>query len=135
MDTLNLSNNPVYRFWGNSPTNLWAISSGNWDKSISHFDGEKWSSYGVSGLFVPSSIFGFSNNNIFIGSENGQIWRFDGSRWNPFVQILKNERNDIIITNIWGEYENDFYAFGAYPDENSSFNNSVIAHFNNGTGL
>jgi hypothetical protein len=131
VDTLNTPFNIYYRMWGSSLTDVWCVSPGDWDKSIAHFDGEGWSIYGISGLNVPSSIYGFSNSNIFIGAQNGQIWRFDGNNWILFAELTKDGHNDIGINNIWGEFPNNFYAFGAYPDSNGAFNNSVIAHFQN----
>ena len=47
--------------WGSSPTDIWRTSDGSWDKSISHFDGEQWSSYGVQND-IPWAIYGFSYN-------------------------------------------------------------------------
>ena len=40
VDTLNCPADPMFRMWGSSPTDIWTTSYGNWDKSISHFDGE-----------------------------------------------------------------------------------------------
>ena len=39
VDTLNTPDNTYSRMWGISPTNIWLISPGGWDKSIAHFDG------------------------------------------------------------------------------------------------
>jgi hypothetical protein len=127
VDTLDGLNSPRYRMWGSSPSDVWTISHSAWEVSISHFDGGVWTSYGVTGLINPFSIYGFSNNNIFIGAENGQIWKYDGSNWELFAGLTKNGHNDIVFDNIWGESSNNFYAFGAYPDENGYANNSVIA--------
>jgi len=127
VDTIPVANSVMKDMWGSSPSDVWAISHSAWEVSISHFDGGVWTSYGVTGLINPFSIYGFSNNNIFIGAENGQIWKFDGSNWKLFAELTKNGHNDIVFDNIWGESSNSFYAFGAYPDENGYANNSVIA--------
>jgi hypothetical protein len=131
VDTLNYPYNTLYRIWGSSPNDVWATSVGDWDKSISHFEDEMWLSYGVPGIIVPSAIFGFSRTNVFIGAENGKIWRFDGSSWNTFAELTKDGRNDIVFDNMWGESPNDFFAFGAYADSNGLPNNSVIANYKN----
>jgi hypothetical protein len=130
VDTLDYNN--YLRIWASSPTNVWCTSPGYWDKSIAHFNGEMWSSYGVTGMNTPHSIFGFSDNNIYIGTAGGGIWRFEGSSWKLFAELTKDGHNDVVFDNIWGESSNDFFAFGAYPDENGYANNSVIAHFYNG---
>lgn len=131
VDTLNTPFNVYYRMWGSSPSDVWAVSPGDWDKSISHYDGEKWYSYGIPGLFVPKSIYGFSDKNIFIGAQNGQIWRFNGSNWNLFAELTKDGHSDIVLDNIWGESSEDFFAIGAYHDDNGLPNNSVIANYKN----
>lgn len=131
VDTLNNLFNPRYRMWGSSPVNLWATSSGDWDNSISHFDGEKWSSYGVPGIIVPNGVFGFSSNNVFIGAENGKIWKFNGSYWGLFAELTMDGVDYFNFENIWGESQDNFYAVGNGPDENLYANHSVITHYNN----
>lgn len=135
VDTLDGLNSPRFRMWGSSPADIWAITHSAWEVSISHFNGSVWTSHGVTGLINPFSIYGFSNNNIFIGAENGQIWKFDGSNWKLFAELTKNGHSDIVFDNIWGEYSNSFYAFGAYPDENGYATNSVIAQYHGGNWL
>lgn len=78
VDTLDGLNSPRYRMWGSSPTDVWATTTSNWDVSISHFDGSSWTSYGVPGIIQPNAVYGFSNNYVYIGDENGKIWKFDG---------------------------------------------------------
>ena len=133
IDTLDGINNPRYRMWGSSPTDIWATTESNWENSISHFDGEKWSSYGISGLATPFTIYGFSNTEVYIGEAvSGRIWKFDGNNWNQFAQLTKDGYNNIWIENIWGQSPSNFYAFGAYPDSNGLANGSVISHYSNG---
>lgn len=133
VDTLdNNSYSPGSRMWGNSPTNIYATSYGDWSYSISHFDGQKWSSYGISGLTRISSVYGFSNTNVFVGAGNGSIWKFDGNNWKSFASLTKDGNNRIVFDNIWGESASDFYALGAYVDETGYANNAVIAHYYKG---
>lgn len=131
VDTLDGLNSPRYRLWGSSPSDVWAITHSAWEVSISNYDGSGWTSHGVTGLINPFSIYGFSNNNIFVGAENGQIWKYDGISWVLFAELTKDGHSDIVFDNIWGDSNNNFYAFGAYPDENGYATNGVIAHFNN----
>ncbi|PIW70579.1 MAG: hypothetical protein COW08_01100 [Ignavibacteriales bacterium CG12_big_fil_rev_8_21_14_0_65_30_8] len=132
VDTLNYPFNTIYRIWGSSPIDVWSISSGGFlDKTIFHFDGNNWTTDGISRSISPSAIFGFSSSNVYIGGSNGRIWHFDGSNWKQIAELSKDENNQVGFDNMWGESPNDIYAFGAYPDSNSLFNNSVIAHFTN----
>ena len=118
VDTLKTPNDPLGKLWASSPSDIWRTSDGSWDQSISHFDGKIWSFYGVLGMITPFAIYGFSNNNVFIGNAgNGKIWRYDGNSWTQFAELTKDGHNDIYIENIWGESANDFYAVGAYPDK------------------
>jgi hypothetical protein len=124
---------PTYKIWGSSPTDLWTISSpGDFSRTIFHFDGNKWSTDGISRFFDPHSIYGFSRNEVYIGGLNGQILKFDGSNWNQIAELNKECTDYIGFENIWGESANDFYAVGSGPDNNGYFNISVIVHFING---
>ncbi len=131
VDTLNIPGTTYYRMWGSSPSNLWMISSSNWDKSIARYNGEKWSLYGEPGIVNPYSIYGFSSSNMYIGMERGQIWKYDGVNWNKSAELTKDGHIDIVFDNIWGESSNNLFAFGAYPDVNGLANNSVIANYKN----
>jgi hypothetical protein len=132
VDTLNGINNPRFRMWGSSPTDIWATTSSSFENSISHFDGSKWLSYGVNDLTNAHAIFGFANNNIFIGTgDRGRIWKYNGTNWTVFAELTKDGQTYLVFDNLWGESPNNFFALGAYPDE-YGFNNSVIAHYLNG---
>jgi hypothetical protein len=131
VDTLAGLNSPRYRMWGSSPSDVWATTTSNWDVSISHFDGSKWTSYGVPGIIQPNAVYGFSSNNIFLGDENGKIWWFDAGSWKLFAELRKEGTDFIMFENIWGKLPTDFFAVGNGPDENLYANISVIAHYIN----
>jgi len=131
VDTLDGLNSPRFRMWGSSPSDMWTITHSAWEVSISKFDGSEWASYGVPGLINPFSIYGFSNNNIFTGAENGKIWKFDGNGWNQFAELTKDGHSDIVFDNMWGESTDNFFAIGAYPDSAGLGNNRVIANYKN----
>ncbi len=130
VDTLDAPNNFYFRMWASSPSDIWLVSSSNWDKSVVHYDGESWSYYGVNGMF-PKSVYGFAENDIYVGSSGGGIWHYDGSTWTQIAKLTKDGHNNIVFDNMWGEASGDIYAFGAYPGE-YGYNNSVIAHFKDG---
>jgi hypothetical protein len=131
IDTLSYPLATLYRIWGSSPTDIWATSPGEWNKSITHYDGQIWSSYGVNGMNTPHSIYGFAPNNIYLCTFGGEIWKYDGSSWRLFAELTKDGHSDIAFSDIWGISPSNFYVFGAYPDNNGSYNNSVIAHNTN----
>ena len=132
VDTLPGLNNPRFRMWGNSPTDIWATTMSSWENSISHFNGTSWQSYGISDLTNAHAIFGFSGSEVFIGTgDRGRIWKFDGTNWNIFAELTKDGQTYLVFDNIWGQSKDNFFALGAYPDQ-YGFNNSVIAHYLNG---
>jgi len=132
IDTLDAPGNFYYGLWGSSPINVWTVTSSNWDKSIFHFNGDEWISNQVVGLFNLKGLHGFSSDNIFVGADNGSIWRFDGNNWKLFAKLQKEGTDYFLFQNIWGESQSDFYAFGSGPDKNHLANNSIIAHYTNG---
>ena len=129
IDTIDAPYNTYYRMWGSSPDDIWMVSNGDWDKSIAHFDGKKWKTFGIPKIF-PLAIYGFAENEIYISAYGGLIWRYDGASWTKFAELTKDGHNDIVLGNIWGGSPDDFYTLGAYPDEFGN-NNSVIFHYNN----
>ena len=124
--------NYMTRMWGNTASDVWAIGQpGDFSKTIYHYDGNSWSTDEIFRSIIPSSIFGFAKNDIFLGCANSKIWNYDGS-WKEIASLSKDGHTDIVFDNIWGESDNDLYAFGAYFDENGYANKSVIAHYSSG---
>jgi hypothetical protein len=130
VDTLIIPNSFVYRMWGNDLNNVWAIAgAGDFDKTIYHYDGKSWKTDGIHRSLDPSSIFGSSANNIWIGGGNGEFYHYDGTSWIYFSKLISDEGKFIVFENIWGNGPDDIYAIGAYSDNNLLNNNGVIAHF------
>jgi len=130
VDTIKLFN-PISRLWGSSPSDVWGIAELNGYEDFYHFDGNKWTTGKYIITYNPYSIFGFSNNNVFIGGNSGKIYHFNGSDWELTASLTKDGINNIVFDNIWGESSEDLFATGAYPDKQLLANNSVIAHFSN----
>ena len=132
VDTIDAPGDTYYRLWASSPTDVWATSPGDLSKSILHYNGYQWDTYGVIGMNTPHSIFGFAYNKVYIVAYGGEVWRFDGGNWIKFAQLTKDGHTNIAFNDIWGVSSNDFYVFGGYPDTSGAYNNSFIArHYNN----
>jgi len=129
VDTI-FSFNPLYRIWGSSPNDVWTITVGSWDEDVYHFDGRNWTTDGVFRIWSPHAIWGFSKNNIFIGSGGGKIWHYNGDDWQETAKLTKDGHSDIAFNNMWGESPNKLYAFGAYSDDDGLLNKSIIAYYN-----
>ncbi|MBU1095281.1 MAG: hypothetical protein KKB34_02270 [Bacteroidetes bacterium] len=130
VDTLNYPYNINTRIWGSSPSDVWAINSGYSDKTIFHYDGNEWSTDGIPRPISPRSIWGFSDENVWIGGSEGAIWHYSVYFWSENVVFRKDGNRQIVFDNMWGDAPNNLYAFGGYADEKGRPNNSVIAHYN-----
>ena len=121
----------IYRSWGSSPSDIWAVTvGGDLYHSFFHFNGNTWTTDGVFRLISPSSIWGFSKDDIYIGGGGGKIWHYNGKNWQEMIKLTKDGRSDIVFDNMWGASPKDIYATGAYADDRGYANNSVIAHYN-----
>jgi hypothetical protein len=131
IDTLNYPYNAMLKIWGSSPTDVWTINGGNFDKTIFHYDGKEWTTDGKMRWLSPHSLWGFAANDVWIGGMNGQIWHYDGTEWAERVVLTINNNIQVIFNNMWGDAPNNLFAFGAFPDSQGISNNAVIAHYNN----
>ena len=130
VDTIDIPFSTIRRLWGISPNDFWAIVSGSdLSRTIWHYDGNIWTTDGISRNLEPTAIFGFSSNNIWIGGSDGRIWYYDGNVWNEDTVLNVVPGKGIVFENIWGESRDNVYAVGAYTDDNLLFNNGVIAHY------
>lgn len=131
VDTIHVPRSTIIKMWGSSTTDIWAIADpGEFDSTIFHYDGMKWTCDGVNRSLAPKSLYGFSEDNVWIGDTDGEIWHFDGTVWSEYTTLnyLPDKKN--VWEGIWGASPNDIYAVGAYPDSTGFFNNGVIAHYN-----
>lgn len=131
VDTIKSYDDTIYRSWGSSPSDIWAVTGGgNLYKSFYHFDGNAWTTDGEFRFVSPHSIWGFSKDNIYIGGQRGEIWHYDGTNWQEITKLTKDGRSDLVFDNMWGRSVKDLYATGAFADDRGYYNNSVIAHYN-----
>jgi len=117
VDTLNIPFTTLQRIWGSSSQDVWAIGpGGDKDKTIFHFDGVRWSCDGISRPLAPTSLYGFSPNDVWIGGRGGEIWHFDGLNWSKFFTMNIPSYNFYGFESIWGDYPDNVYAVGYAED-------------------
>ncbi|MCX6150727.1 MAG: hypothetical protein NTX22_09405 [Ignavibacteriales bacterium] len=128
VDTLNIPFNTLTRIWGSSPTDVWATGGGGGlDKTIWHFDGTKWSTDNISKPIVPTSIFGFGTNDVWLGGDDGLIWHYNGSKWSQHTKFEIQNYSSTGLENIWGDAPDNVYAVGYAADGNSY--KGIIMHY------
>jgi hypothetical protein len=128
VDTLNIPFNTLTRIWGSSPNDIWATGGGGGlDQTIWHFDGTKWSTDHISRPIVPTSIFGFGTNDVWLGGNAGLIWHYDGSHWNQQTKFDIQNYPSTGLENIWGESPDNVYAVG-YAADGKSYK-GIIFHY------
>ncbi len=81
----------LYRLWGSSPTDVWAVGAGgDLNSSIFHFDGSGWTTGKYSLVYGPWCVYGFGPNDIYVGGGGGRIWRFDGTSFREVAALAKD---------------------------------------------
>jgi hypothetical protein len=127
VDTVKIPMTLLYRIWGSSPSDVWAVGpGGGLDQTIWHYDGVKWKTDGVSRNIAPRSVFGFSNNDVWICGQEGKIWHFNGSNWQQSGQYQTNN-NTTFLEDMWGTSSNDLYAMGFTISDEEMV--SIITHY------
>jgi hypothetical protein len=130
VDTLNIPFTVLSRIWGSSPTDVWAIGPGGAkDETIYRFDGEGWNNDGISRPLAPISVFGFSKNNVWLGSR-GEIWHYDGSNIYKHTEYHIPGYQFSGIENIRGDSPNNIFAVG-YADSGNVKKGNILNY--NGT--
>lgn len=119
----------IYDIWGSSPDDVWAVAGGGLN-NLWHFDGNKWSVWDerVGPSFY--SIYGFAQNNVWMGGNDGQLYHFDGSEWSLSFQYQKENITNISLRNIWGTSSSNVFATGVGLEEGELPYKSFILRFN-----
>ena len=126
IDTIKTPSVLLYSLFGTIPDNLWAVGpSGGLDQTIWHFDGTNWKTDNVSRNLTPLSIFGFADDNIWLGGMDGKIWNYDGDIWKESVHFSSSK--NIGFEDIWGNSPNNIFAVGYSGYDSNRV--SIIAHF------
>jgi hypothetical protein len=115
IDTLFMPFNSFTDITGTSPTDVWACGpGGDLDKTLYHYDGQKWRTDSISRPFSPKSISNDSFDNIYSSGRSGLIWEFNGSQWFQKYQHNVNGNYDITFESINVISINKILAVGDY---------------------
>lgn len=106
----------IYGIWGYSPTQLFAVGYKSGDDTediyLKSADGATWQQFtgpagsDIPATFFPTSIWGVSNNLLYIGGRDGIYRLVNGTTW---TQVLADGDG---ITDIWGAGASDIWAVG-----------------------
>lgn len=103
----------LHRIWGSNENDVWAVGpGGDLSNTIYHYDGEEWTTDGISRGISPISIWGFASNNVWIGGLEGRIWHFDGTDWKENFRLPHPQFLFSGFMDIYGDQPNDVYAVG-----------------------
>jgi len=116
--------------WGDSPTNIWLTASGvtGWD-CLWHYDGTNWERYSEYLNPALNTVFGITQDEVWIGDSYGGIWRNVGSGWQRFQEIKVNGYDWIIIGSIYGAVQNNLYAVGTASHYDGSGYKAIILRY------
>jgi hypothetical protein len=132
-DTLKIPFNLLSKMWGSSPNDIWAVGSGGGlDQTIWHYDGTHWSTDGISRSIPPTSIWGFSENDVWLGGQSGLIWHYNGSNWEEKLRLTPPELwGRSIFYSVFGNSTDDLYAVGFIDSANVPQKEvGIIFHYN-----
>jgi len=130
VDTIKIPFNVLGRLWVNSANDMWAVGSGGGlDQTIWRFNGVSWKTDGISRPIAPITVFGFSSNDVWFGGSEGNIWRYDGSK---FYSSLKFRPTPNWVYSgfhdLYGPSSKDLYAVGWLDSNKVRY--GKIFHFN-----
>ncbi|MGE5497493.1 MAG: hypothetical protein ACM3Q2_05455, partial [Syntrophothermus sp.] len=111
IDTLFMPMNPGESIWASSAKDVWVLGAGGFaGQGLQHFDGEKWT--GINEPINGNILFGFSRDDLWLGSNEGQILHYDGSKWGRSFDFEVEGTPNVYVCDIWGSSPNDLYACG-----------------------
>ena len=117
VDTLAIPFMSFNRIWGSSPQDVWIVGpGGDLDKTIYHYDGSSWQTDGRSRPVSPLAVWGFAENDVWIGGRDGQIWHYDGSSWIEDTMFVRPREKNIGFQEIWGDSPDNILATGYSGD-------------------
>ncbi|MGE5520987.1 MAG: hypothetical protein ACM3VS_13735 [Candidatus Dadabacteria bacterium] len=123
VDTLKMPMNSLNSIWGSSPEDVWAVGAGgDFNDRLQHFDGSRWTAYNKEMIICAgNTLFGFSKNDVWMGGQDGEIWHYDGVKWDRNYRYEVDGTMLVNVKNIWGSGPNDIYACGVLFYKASAF--------------
>lgn len=126
-DTLDINYLFLTQIWGSSPNDVWAVGENDWGEGLWHYNGNKWSKYPQPWGMIPSAIYGFASNDVWIACAGPSFWHWNGTSWTKFSEHILPDYNVIRISDIWGDSPNNIYAVGYKYQEPNNY--SVLMHY------
>lgn len=95
----------VYRFWGASASNLWAVGKGS---LTMNWDGTVWRRFKNPGTDDLRAIWGSAASDIWAVGDNATILHWDGTKWSKLASVPVS----VGYNDIWGVSATDVWAVG-----------------------
>jgi predicted heme/steroid binding protein len=121
----------ISNLWGSSPNDMWAICQGASPLILLwHYDGAKWSLYPQQLGRDLLGIYGFAQNDIWIGDAENSIWHFNGSIWSKAKSLSSTGFDRVGVECIYGISPNNIYAVGGADQFNGGTEyKGVLLHY------
>lgn len=130
-----LANGPsgwINDIWGSSPDNVWAVTTGGL-YHLWHYDGQTWAPESLSIFMNGFSIYGFAEDDIWVGGSDGKLYHFNGLEWKMAFQYTFENMYDASIWSIWGDSPSDIYAVGDLEETDGPTYRSFLLHYDGKT--
>ena len=116
--------------WTNGPDNIW-ISGGAYLNGycVWHYDGNNWTNYDPGIYWDPRGLYGFSSNDIWMGSTDGAFWHYDGSKWSKFCQTEIPDYQPFVAQGMCGNAPDNIYSVGYADSIDGMSYKAIIMHF------
>lgn len=120
----------MFNMWGSSPTDIWLVGSADTRlHAVWHYDGNEWYPVVLDEPVNCGGLWGFAQDNIWMGTTNSQIWHYDGSSWRKYGMYPYKDFDRVLIQRIHGQKPNDVYAVG-WADKYSQYGyRGIIMHY------
>ncbi|MBI5809295.1 MAG: hypothetical protein HZA74_12930 [Ignavibacteriales bacterium] len=127
-DTIEIPFDSFVSIWGASPSDVWV--GGFQTNDLYHFNGVKWEKWKEQISTTSTALWGLSNNIIWRGGNDGNIWYYNGYKWEEnFVYKNVNYLN-ATIEDFYGSVYNDIYAVGYLTKGKGDLHRGFILHYN-----
>jgi len=121
----------ISNLWGSSPNDMWAVCSGASSQILLwHYDGYKWSLYPQQLGRDLLGIYGFAQNNVWIGDLENSIWHFNGSNWSKAKSLSLPGFDRVDVSYFCGITSNNIYAVGGADQFNGGTEyKGILLHY------